>query len=148
FLGFSMLVPVGSYLVLKARGGGRPPLPEPSSSPGGSKPPLPDTRGGYPVITLLLLLALGWRFIPALDNHRVRTLPEGAPKGKAVPLESALGPWKRDPRKSGGKPNLVVVATAGGGLRAAYWTVTVLGAVQDRVRTFDKQLFAISGVSG
>jgi hypothetical protein len=47
-----------------------------------------------------------------------------------------------------GRSNLVVVATAGGGLRAAFWTATVLGAIQDRSGTFSRQLFAISGVSG
>ena len=43
---------------------------------------------------------------------------------------------------------LVVVATAGGGLRAAYWTATVLGAIQDRNPHFAEQLFAVSAVSG
>lgn len=53
---------------------------------------------------------------------------------------------KQDPIK------LVVVASEGGGIRAAYWTTTVLGALQDRSSAvggdFSKSLFAISGVSG
>ena len=42
---------------------------------------------------------------------------------------------------------VVVVATAGGGIRAAYWTVTVLGRL-NQIGGFDRHLFAISGVSG
>jgi hypothetical protein len=140
FLGFSMLVPVGSLLVLWSSGGGRKRLGEAS--------PSPDTRGGYPVITLLLLLAVALSFFPGLDNHALRTLP--APeKGGAPTLEQALDRWRdQAPRRQDGTANLVVVATAGGGLRAAYWTATVLGAVQDQSRDFRRQLFAISGVSG
>jgi hypothetical protein len=40
------------------------------------------------------------------------------------------------------------VATAGGGIRASYWTATVLGAIQDARPQLSDQLFAISGVSG
>ena len=44
---------------------------------------------------------------------------------------------------------IVFVATAGGGSRAAYWTATVLGTLEDKTRReFSDHLFAISGVSG
>src|SRR5262249_5687963 len=46
------------------------------------------------------------------------------------------------------KPCLIVVATEGGGLRAAYWTGAVLGLLADRSSVFKDQAFAISGVSG
>ena len=140
FLGFSMLVPVGSLLVLWSSEGGGKRLGETST--------LPDTRRGYPVITLLLLVAVAWSFFPALDNHALRILP-AADKGGAPKLEEALDRWRgQAPQRQDGTANLVVVATAGGGLRAAYWTATVLGAVQDQARDFRRQLFAISGVSG
>jgi hypothetical protein len=42
----------------------------------------------------------------------------------------------------------VVVATAGGGIRAAYWTATVLGELHDCIPELDDHLFAVSGVSG
>jgi len=142
FLGFSMLVPVGSLLVFLGRRGGRARLKEPASN-------FVDTRGGYPVITLLLLLALAWSFFPALDNHAIRTLPPASPSSSPARLDQALDRWQAQaPRLPDGRSNLVVVATAGGGLRAGFWTATVLGAIQDRTRTFDKQLFAVSGVSG
>lgn len=43
---------------------------------------------------------------------------------------------------------MLVVATAGGGMRAAYWTATLLGRLHDTIPGFADQLFAISGVSG
>ena len=143
FLGFSMLVPLGSLLVLSSGEGGRARLAE---SPGA----FADTRGGYPVISLLLLVAVAFSFFPALDNHAIRTLPEAGPKAGPASLDRTLSRWREQaPRLPDGRSNLVVVATAGGGLRAAFWTATVLGAVQDRSSgAFSRQLFAISGVSG
>jgi hypothetical protein len=45
---------------------------------------------------------------------------------------------------------MVIVATAGGGIRAAYWTATVLEKIKRELRpdVFRPYLFAISGVSG
>jgi hypothetical protein len=47
---------------------------------------------------------------------------------------------------------MLVIATAGGGIRAAYWTATVLERLRDdlqkRGRPLDNYLFAVSGVSG
>ncbi|MET4212841.1 hypothetical protein [Bradyrhizobium sp. LA2.1] len=43
---------------------------------------------------------------------------------------------------------IILVSAAGGGLRAAYWTATILGDLQDRLATFDRHTFMISGVSG
>ena len=141
FLGFSMLVPVGSLLVLWSGAGGRGRLGE---AAGGEV----DTRGGYPVISLLVLLAVALSFFPALDNHELRLLPKVQP-ASPLPLDEALERWQSQaPRQSDGRTNVVVVATAGGGLRAAFWTATVLGAIQDRVGSFNRQLFAVSGVSG
>src|SRR6266480_3317359 len=43
---------------------------------------------------------------------------------------------------------LFIVATEGGGIRAAYWTTTVLGTIQDADSSFADHVLAISGVSG
>lgn len=47
---------------------------------------------------------------------------------------------------------MLVIATAGGGIRAAYWTATILEQLQTDLKKkgkdLDKLLFAISGVSG
>jgi len=142
FLGFSVLVPGGSLLVFLSSAGGRARLGE---SPGA----FPDTRGGYPVLSLLLLVAVVFSFFPALDNHAIRTLAQAGPGSAPAKLEPTLERWQgQAPKLPDGRSNLVVVATAGGGLRAAFWTATVLGAIQDRSGSFNKQLFAISGVSG
>lgn len=43
---------------------------------------------------------------------------------------------------------IILVAAAGGGIRAAYWTANLLAAFQDREPDFADHVFAISGVSG
>ncbi len=43
---------------------------------------------------------------------------------------------------------IVFVATAGGGIRAAYWTAVALGRLSDDLPGFPDRVFAISGVSG
>lgn len=43
---------------------------------------------------------------------------------------------------------MILVAAAGGGARAAYWSAKVLGALADRGPDFARKVFAISAVSG
>jgi hypothetical protein len=43
---------------------------------------------------------------------------------------------------------VILVATAGGGSRAAYWTATVLGELNSQIPDFNNRLLMISGVSG
>lgn len=45
-------------------------------------------------------------------------------------------------------PPMIVVATAGGASRAAFWTTQVLGEIAEREPRFADRLFMISGVSG
>jgi hypothetical protein len=42
----------------------------------------------------------------------------------------------------------VFVSAEGGGVRAGYWTATVLASLHDRVPDFSDHVFAVSGVSG
>jgi len=142
FLGFSMLVPAGSLLVLWAREGGARRL---AGDPLRSL----DTARGYPVIGILLLIAFAFSFCPWLDNHKVRGLPAPASGSDRPGLDAALEQWRAQaPRFQDGRANFVVVSTAGGGLRAAFWTATVLGAIQDNASDFRRQLYGVSGVSG
>ena len=97
---------------------------------------------GIPMITLLLVAAVV--FSGSNDNHGIRTLGD-LPQRQTV--DAALESWRRA-RLEDGSRELVLVSTAGGGIRAAYWTATVLGELQRRVAGFDDRLFAISGVSG
>jgi len=132
FLGFALIVPVGSVLVYWSRFGGQ------GGGALGAK--------GYPVVTLLLL----WAVVVGMfvDNHQVRT--SGPLPGDRPDLAAAAERWHEQAVKASGsdEPPLVMVATAGGGIRAAYWTATVLGRLQDEDPRFRNYLFGISGVSG
>jgi hypothetical protein len=113
--------------------------------PAGSALNLFAIKRRFPLVpALLILLAL---FSLWNDNHFVRqTSDEPLRAEPAAEFER----WAQRLPASGaddGHP-LIIVTTAGGGLRAAYWTTTVLGAMQDHVPRFSDHLFAISGVSG
>jgi len=138
FLGFALMVPVGSLLVYW-------------SHLSGAHPGALDRRG-YPVVTLLVLWAAVTGAV--IDHHAVRTtapIPAGNPGPAArEALPEAVERWHASAARTAGNdvPPLVIVATAGGGLRAAYWTATVLGRLQDEAPDFRTYLFGISGVSG
>jgi hypothetical protein len=122
-------------------------------------------------LAFLLLLALATGL--ARDYHTVRTcrdplehcyraqsVREQSLKGESAgdltqpldprpTLESAARFWRRQAGASRPVP-MIVVATAGGGLRAAYWTALMLEQLEEKLgaETFRRHLFAISGVSG
>lgn len=56
--------------------------------------------------------------------------------------------WYQENRGPDEQATMVLLASAGGGLRAAVWTAQVLAALDDNVEDFNKRLFAISAVSG
>jgi hypothetical protein len=62
-------------------------------------------------------------------------------------LDHSIDYWYAQHKDADGVAPMVVVETAGGGLRAAYWTSAVLFTL-DRVTGFREHLFAISAVSG
>jgi hypothetical protein len=103
----------------------------------------------FPVFLALVLLAVAFSWWN--DNHAVRTLdaPQAAQR---EPLRAALRSWlSRQPAQLAGpdeKYPMYVVNAEGGGIRAAYWTSTVLGEIQKRNPCFADQLFSLSGVSG
>lgn len=114
-------------------------------------------KTGLPVLTLILLLAAisSW----TNDNHAIRTLPTGYRPADRPTIVKALQQWERmncpeDGTNPAGHETIchpfLLVAAAGGGIRAAYWTATVLGQLHDLrlAKPFDQLLFAISGVSG
>jgi hypothetical protein len=84
------------------------------------------------------------------DNHAVRTLPEAQPAQRPN-LRLALRTWllRHAPAiERGERVPLFVVNAEGGGIRAAYWTATVLGEIHNRHPAFASHVFSISGVSG
>lgn len=122
-LAFALSVPVGSVLVWLG------------------------TRGGVPTLTLLLL----WAVIisPLTDNHVVETIPADIARPAIGP---AFDRWferldREHPTADGAHP-VILVATEGGGIRAAYWTAAVLTSLTDTIPTFPDHVFAVSGVSG
>jgi hypothetical protein len=129
----------------------------------------------------LIGLLIGWAMLCSLwnDNHRIRTVPIEpalvlpAASGKP-PVQQAFATWHEAVQKAyplatnGASPAVrpvFIVATEGGGIRAAYWTALVLAALEDQsldqrkawIEThpgqppppdFVSHLFAVSGVSG
>lgn len=109
-----------------------------------------DSRG-WPLLTTLAILALVSSCYN--DNHAIREAPRPVAVDSRPTVGEALTRWYTANRPAPGSAGdaaqpFVVVATAGGGIRAAYWTGTLLGAVQDSVPAFARRTFAISGVSG
>ncbi len=125
------------------------------------------TRKRLPVIGFLIAWAVAASFV--VDNHRVRQDPEmrsyhefksdpGSPRAfqRIQSIEDYYFTWiqklEQQHRGDVAVP-VVIVAAEGGGIRAAYWTATVLGELQDRSLEhhgidFARHVFAISGVSG
>ena len=101
-------------------------------------------------LPLVLAVAAAW-----VDNHELRRLPAGGTV-RAPSIEESAHAWlaSRGPEfwqtAPGRKSIPVYIAAAeGGGLRAAYWTASVLGQLEDATGgRFSRQLFAVSGVSG
>jgi len=105
-------------------------------------------RWGIPLLTVLALLALVSSFTN--DNHEMRHAPAAADVSTRPDVGTTLAEWARANASADGSPTpFVIVATAGGGIRAAYWTGTVLGALHDAIGPeLPQRLFAVSGVSG
>jgi hypothetical protein len=104
-------------------------------------------RWQFPVIAVVVLLAFLFSYWN--DNHNIREVPPQEVKRDDV-IE-AFRAWYALAEKNDGAGALhplFVVATEGGGIRAAYWTASVLGEIQDEHSNFAPHLFAISGVSG
>lgn len=105
-----------------------------------------------PIIALLLLLAFGFSFFN--DNHAVRKLAGGGGVGNPIArkdIAATFNDWLgKLNAKYPSEPNhpVYIVATEGGGIRAAYWTASVLTALQDAAPQFSDHVFAISAVSG
>jgi len=105
-------------------------------------------KTGLPLLSLIFIMVLvfsNWN-----DNHAIRPVENGITPDARPHIHNALKQWKDEHCTDTGCDPFVVVATAGGGIRAAYWTGTVLGHLhQKSVKDpLDNEMFAISGVSG
>ena len=85
------------------------------------------------------------------ENHDVRPVKDARPElvARRPTIEQHFAQWIAARRSAdAGTIPIVLVAAAGGGLRASYWTAAALAAAQDRDSSFVRHVFAISGVSG
>ena len=102
----------------------------------------------FPIFSALLVMAVLFSFWN--DNHEVRTLAEAQPERRPN-VRASLRAWiaRHDAAiKRGERVPFYVVNAEGGGIRAAYWTVTVLGEIQNKHPHFTEHVFSLSGVSG
>jgi hypothetical protein len=112
---------------------------------GGAALDLVGMRERVPVFTALFVLAI--LFSPLNDNHAVRTL-ENAPPSQPADLRRLLGEWMAAQPPGADAYPIYLVNAEGGGIRAAWWTASVLGELQGTIPGFERRLFSLSGVSG
>ncbi len=103
---------------------------------------------GYPAITWLLLVAL-IVFARWNENHLVAR-GTGADNAPPQPVSRVFADWLA--RRPDPQAPVIFIAAAGGASRAAYWTTSALGLLEDDSRSHAYPLststFLISGVSG
>ncbi len=89
------------------------------------------------------------------DNHQVRTVAGDGDAWERESVARHVDSWfaERRPRietygRAGVPYPVFVVAAEGGGIRAAYWTASVLASLEDAYPGFGCHVFAMSGASG
>jgi hypothetical protein len=99
-----------------------------------------------PVFSFLIAVALISGYF--IDYHPIRALDENCPP-ELCTLAEKFDSWSNHHGTNVNKPYpVVLVAAEGGGIRAAYWTASVLCALEDSLPDFSAHVFALSGVSG
>jgi len=106
-----------------------------------------------PLLLMFVLAGIAFAGFDLNDNHELRRV---VPVATAHPLATDYGEdldlanWiasRRDWNAYEHYP-IFLVATEGGGIRAAYFTASILSALQERCPGFAQHLLAISSVSG
>jgi hypothetical protein len=104
---------------------------------------------GLPAGTALaLVLAVAFGF--SNDNHWIR-VDDQAPDLQRLAAPAHYQAWRQaNPSRMpiDGRDPVILVAAAGGGIRAAYWAASALATLEQRVPGFTPALYAVSGVSG
>jgi hypothetical protein len=97
---------------------------------------------------LLLVIVI---LLTPLNNEPLRVLPAASNLPIRLPPSAHFVEWLRSRPEvtRDAKPYPVFfVAAQGGGVRAAYWTSTLLAGLEERYPGFTNHIYAISGVSG
>jgi hypothetical protein len=113
-----------------------------------------------PTLAILFLAAATFAGFDLNDNHELRVVHDKNVAALASPSKDAvqtdmrqdldLAKWiasRQDWNKYDRYP-VFLIATEGGGIRAAYFTASVLAALQERCPALAQHTLAISGVSG
>jgi len=112
-----------------------------------------SSRTGLPIILggLGLALVLGYTGVNANHRMRVTDAPDGPAPDAA---QAAFARWFADRAEeiAAADPRnpypVVIVASAGGGIRAAFWTTYLLARLEDERPGFSRHVLGLSGVSG
>lgn len=115
-----------------------------------------------PTLTILVVAAVTFAGFDLNNNHELRVVRERNAAALKAPSKAAsavqtdqrqdldLAKWiasRKDWNKYDRYP-VFLIATEGGGIRAAYFTASVLAALQERCPALAQHTLAISGVSG
>ncbi len=111
----------------------------------------PTYRFRLPSLFLVMILLSGM-FSLWNDNHAIRKLPAEADPWHRDTIDQHLDAWldaRHAQWAASSTTYPVYIASAeGGGIRAGYWTASVLAKLEDTHPGFGCHLLAISGVSG
>lgn len=111
-----------------------------------------------PVLTTLMVYAVGLSFFDFNDNHEVRIyespyrsqIPKAAGPSAPIIGLNDFSTWlgSRSDLDEYDHYPVFIVATEGGALRSAYYTASLLAALQDMCPAFAEHTYLISSVSG
>ena len=115
-----------------------------------------SSRFRLPILGGSVVFALVLGFTGISDNHGIRLTDKKAATAELPPLPvaQAFSSWfaARLPAiEAASKEHpypVVIVASAGGGIRAGYWTSYALARLQDDVPQIRDHMLGLSGVSG
>lgn len=99
-------------------------------------------------LPLVIIIALFMLFFSLMNNnHTARTLPDTTVTPE--PIADNIKKWVNSiPANSDSSKTIYLVCGEGGGIRAGYWTASVLASLTDSVKDFSNHLYALSTVSG
>lgn len=103
-----------------------------------------------PILASLFAVACVFSALDLNDNHELRVADNVPADALSTIKQLSLKEWLKTRNDLAQYDNypVFVIATEGGGIRAAYFTASLLGALQDVCPSFAQHTIAISGVSG